>query len=837
MPKYHVTLKDGREVEVDAADPQKADAAAGEFMTAHPAQAAPARKAHNPLDYVGGKIAEAGGAALGKLTDDVRDDYADSAKRMKAPLPSIPQFASQSVDGLRRSGRMLADVGGLALSPVTGLMEGVAVHPAAGLMDKANLPMYEAPRLGMKRPPQLLSPDQRHAANADMVRMALMAGGARTGPLPELAALEGAPRGMAAGGLLPRARANMPPTPRAAPPPRIPQRATAYVDRVARSAGATPETIAAAAEAARGRPITGAEAIGQPGKAALGALARRPGQTGDALSGAVSARQVSRPERMQQDFAEAAGVMPEAAQADIEALVQAGRQKAAPLYEQAYAAGPVYNPKLEDLLRRPSMKAAMGRAYKLAAEEGQNPEGLGLVDVEIPGAWDSIAPQVGEVASTAAKGPARPPSRGDSLLRFISKNGGVSDAADELAAIGADRWHVGKAYARPLNGSGSTLDDMALRAHENGYFPDLQGRPTERDLLDAMRDEMSGRARYARPVDEVALGRYQGREAADELAYRGGDPADVPSPEQYGGRPGPQFEPAHQFQPTARTWDYVKRGLDDELHARRDPVTGKLPKDGHTRALVSTLKELRGELTSANPAYGEALRTSGDYLSAEQAFKDGGRFVFDGRFTERQLAQHMEGLGEAERTAFKGGIANRVYDLAQNGKLDPKALRTPRVQAKLRQALGRDEADALIRAAGDEGAMQAFERRYAPGAGSVTAEMQDAMALQDREGALGQMAGDFLGNLHRGPIAGVGAAISNQIRNVGALARTPGLPIGARDIAGDMLLGNPQSLAQALRAYREAQPQRRGMIGRGLAKPGALRLPPPMLVAPPKEKR
>lgn len=119
---------------------------------------------------------------------------------------------------------------------------------------------------------------------------------------------------------------------------------------------------------------------------------------------------------------------------------------------------------------------------------------------------------------------------GDSLIEFIAKNGGVEDVGGDLAAMGADKWHKGKAFRKRLlralqqgealpgmkrAASGFGLDDVALRAWEAGYFPDHgDTRPTPDDLLEAIRGEVSGTPRYAKD-NTNATDQY--REVVDEL--------------------------------------------------------------------------------------------------------------------------------------------------------------------------------------------------------------------------------------------------------------------------------------------------------------------------------
>lgn len=83
-------------------------------------------------------------------------------------------------------------------------------------------------------------------------------------------------------------------------------------------------------------------------------------------------------------------------------------------------------------------------------------------------------------------------NKGDSLLAFIVKRGGLKDVGGDLKAMDAGKLRIGLIN----NKSGNSLDDIALAAWENGYFPNTQERPTINDLLEAISEELFGRPKY-----------------------------------------------------------------------------------------------------------------------------------------------------------------------------------------------------------------------------------------------------------------------------------------------------------------------------------------------------
>jgi len=647
-----------------------------------------------PAPKAGGTYAKLDAAGKAKVFQPVEDYAASVGAAFKAagdegkkfwdrnsvarPAPANPvEFVKQ---GAGDQMQLLKTIGAMANAPLsllTAIPDALVAAPAGRAIargaEAAGVGAYDGGGLAVDEtgvrlaPLRRMSPQESEDAMRGAINSAMMAASPARG-LPLKARVMGPERpaptlrpARTAPAIEVQAGAPMPDVAAAPTRPSLKpdNEALRYVEKVVKAGAPDLATLKTAPDL-----ITGAEAVGQPGKAALASLSRREGATGNALNAEVSTRQLGRPARILDAFADASGVAPEAASGDIQALVTAGRAKAAPLYAEAYASGPVETPALRGLLQRPSVKKAMGNALKIAAEEDRNPGDLGF----------QVSPASGDIP--------------------------------EMITVKS---------------------------------------------------------------------------------------------------------------PTAETWDLVKRGLDDVLETYRDKTTGKLVLDNEGRAVLGTLKSLRQELVDANPAYGKALAASGDYLSADQAFLGAGKDIFNAGLTEKQFAERIAKMSASDLQAYRGGIANRFYDLAQTGRLDPKVVKTPRVQAKLRAALGDQAADQLLAVAGREGDMLAFERRYAPGAGSITAEMQAAMAEQDSVGRGAQMAGDFAGGIAqgRGPVGAATGAIGRQLQAIlDAVGPTRGMSVAARDKAGEALMLPPAELAKAIEAYRAS---------RGVVLPGAPR--------------
>ncbi len=674
MPKYRITAPDGGTYEVNApegATEQEIMAYAQAHHAAPIRQPLPVMKVtpNQMRGLFGGARANAVGpvinpaedfmSAVGGAWDNMRSNQRARAARNEADAkrPIGEQIAKLPLDTVRRVGgdlQAVGDVVGVLGSPMAGITDAVLSGPFGRTLAKYGPTMYSSPDLQMKdgklsfAPVRPLSQAEAADKSKGMMNLALMAA-------------------KPASGFKVPAKVQKP-----APMASIERQAAEYVDRLLMQGGADLADVAKLPEH-----LTGAEAIGQKGKTGLAALARREGETADALNAAVGVRQAARPGRMLEAFGNAAGVDPEAALGDIRTLVETGRKTAAPLYEKAFASGPIETDGLKTLLNRPSVKNAMSRAVRIAAEEGIDPRAVGF----------EVSPASGDIPE---------------MIRVK--------------------------------------------------------------------------------------------------------------------------------QPTAQTWDLVKRGLDDVLDGYRDSTTGKLNLDEEGRAVVGTLKTLRKELTDANPAYAKALEASSDYLSAENAFKTAGRDLFNANLNEIDFAEKFVKLGAGEQQAYRGGLANRFHDLAQNGKLDPKVLKTPRIRAKLDIALGRDQAQSLIDLAAQESDLLGFERRYAPNAGSITSEINAAIAEQDAMNPAREFMTDVAGGAVKDGVwrSMVSAALKQGQKGLDAVGPTRGMPVPVRDEAGRLLLSSPEDFAKTMEAYRAwkaAQDAARASELRRLGAAGRLAIP------------
>lgn len=253
-----------------------------------------------------------------------------------------------------------------------------------------------------------------------------------------------------------------------------------------------------------------------------------------------------------------------------------------------------------------------------------------------------------------------------------------------------------------------------------------------------------------------------------------------------------------QPRPTAQAWELIRRNVGSQVE--RDPFGKPLPDSVSPKNYnigVAT-GDLTGALKKAIPGLSDALSVSGDYLSSKSAFTRGQSAILDSKISAQQLADHVAKLTPAELEAYKGGIANKLFSLTQNNRLNLKLFDAPIVQKKLSAALGPQNAQKFLDSLKVEKGMANFARTRTPGAGSPTAEYNAEMANQDASPAT-QAAMQHGGNiLNHGLVGGVIKSLWDKGGNLAAAHATRGMPIEARNEAGRILMMSPQDFQSYL---------------------------------------
>ncbi len=157
--------------------------------------------------------------------------------------------------------------------------------------------------------------------------------------------------------------------------PTIPRR---MISQAMEADGNSPRAVAALIEDARGRgsPL----AIGDTGdnvRGLLSSVGRQPGRSRTIIREGVVNRQLEQGDRISEAATRDLGPSVNIRSTGDE-LIEQARATASPLYDRAYAAPGASSVQLDDLMTRPSMRSALGRARNLAAEEGRDPTTLGF---------------------------------------------------------------------------------------------------------------------------------------------------------------------------------------------------------------------------------------------------------------------------------------------------------------------------------------------------------------------------------------------------------------------------------------------------------------------------
>ena len=254
--------------------------------------------------------------------------------------------------------------------------------------------------------------------------------------------------------------------------------------------------------------------------------------------------------------------------------------------------------------------------------------------------------------------------------------------------------------------------------------------------------------------------------------------------------------------PTVRTWDLIKRGLDDVLETYRDRTTRRLNLDERGRATLGVLNQVRDALTDERqpwgPAYRAALDAGGEPIRLEGAFRDASKLMGNS-VRMSQFDTRVASMGPAEREALRAGIVNEIQQRAMSGRGNRLAdLRTRLFETKLVRLFGDEQGRAIIQRIEDEKFLLTHGRRMQPGIGSDTSEVMLANAEQER--ALRQVS--HMARLWAAgkPIEAITAPILDSFMGFVRGAQVP-LDRAARDTVGRLLMLPPSELAAALQAH------------------------------------
>lgn len=105
--------------------------------------------------------------------------------------------------------------------------------------------------------------------------------------------------------------------------------------------------------------------------------------------------------------------------------------------------------------------------------------------------------------------------------------------------------------------------------------------------------------------------------------------------------------------------DYAKRVIDDQIGTAQ-----RQGQSNFVRSRTSIKNDLLKAMDEASPDYAKARAESGDYLKLTQAMDDGRAFD---KLDPELLTKNYSKLSDAEKSAFKSGVAKSLYDKIDRG--------------------------------------------------------------------------------------------------------------------------------------------------------------------------
>ncbi len=526
---------------------------------------------------------------------------------------------------------------------------------------------------------------------------------------------------------------------------------TNYVLDVADSSGKTPADIKGFNTA--GKPYTGAEAVGRQGITATRALALRPGTTGDLLGPMLDERLEGQGPRILSDFAEATGVDPAAAHGDMRSLVASGRQGAAPLYKKAFSG-----------------------------------EGTGAFEGPLTQAIDEHGANVNQAKQAVA----------DAEMQMTMAERKLHDAGDNV--YGVNSANQAKAAAQKQLDQANAQLESATQEHE----------ATSGLLKQAQADNAAGvkggvwspRLQQLMGDKDIKAGINAGLAIQRREALAAGEKF---NPKDYA-ITGVDAEGNDIVSgvPNMRLLDAGKRGLDQILSKRAEANHGILPKDEDTQSFLKLKDAYVGELDNLNSDYKAARSSASDYLSAQDKFNRAQKMFFNPTTTSKQFQEFLGGLGDTDRKAAVGGVANSLFQMADKGQLRGAQFSKPMLMKKLRGIVNDPEKSVnLLLKMQAEADMAKSGARMHPGVNSTTFESEQAAGNQDLAGA-GINAGKALYYGAKGNLVSGAANAWQALQRYKAYARQSALSPEARNEAGRLMMMNPEELGNHLEQYQAA---------------------------------
>jgi hypothetical protein len=584
-------------------------------------------------------------------------------------------------------------------------------------------------------------------------------------------------------------------------------------------------------------------------------------------------RAKARPGEIKGAVQEHLGYSPDEVNDIVNQTVRAGQETVAPMYAEAEESPfGVTRPDLEQLLTSKTGKRLLGHVAERAKLKGWNPEGLTYAPVEVPpgpgapvAASPMEAPPVGERIIPQGepppqlppppdvkvpRGPAAPPGRGFEFLDWLSRQGGVKGDTGEMAAL-----DLSKTGARSKNANTATMNDLTMRARDEGYWPREGPPPTPDEFMEQVRKSSQGQHLYASAPEEGAQFRFEARQAGEgqqravesehslrqaeaDAAFRvkqqlqarqAADlerqraevgphredyqslepPGGAPPAEGYPGQPAPQYEPAETTGLTPKSLIHLHQLSRPayDMAGNLIPEAGNLEQADfhHTLGRILTGHAETGE-GALLPKYEAPKSEAAKYLRLKETYNN-----FAGKLTggkvkewEAMVAGLKDESGAFDPDKLKGAQLAAVQDVqelwAASRLQSGGKFQAPGVLLRLSRLFGDDGAKALIEKLGRTAEQAAAETRMAPFSGSQTAAVQaagdetDTHAVEDLQ-KLGKVVG-----------GGPSHLFGELLKGAGAYRKTAGSTVGYRDALGRLLTMSGPEQEALLRELEQMPP-------------------------------
>lgn len=420
-------------------------------------------------------------------------------------------------------------------------------------------------------------------------------------------------------------------------------------------------------------------------------------------------------------FLEAGGDRPNAFAAKQE-IADEGAKSLEPLYSKSYQEGAqgIRGMGLEQLQEAPAMQ----RAMKEAEEKVRNRAALDAANAPVsdvmgelplekissrvpPDEVESIVGMWRHIKETnAQKNP-------QGLASFVVKSGGVTDpGGDVLSMIGRHKDRPGlvrksQAEQASLGGIGgagneNSIDAMALRAWENGFFPNHQQRPTANEFLDALGDDLSmggvTRAEHAGFAENKAVADQMAQDLEDYGVKASAFRSENSLREFLSGSRPSQASDAVKARiegPGGKTlefWDQTKRSLDRRIE---DALASNPPNGELAWELGRIRDKLVESLDEAVPSYAKARGKAMNLFQTTDAVAAGEKFAspaanYHNDEVQKALADMTPKQLEGFRTGVLSRMWNRLDELRDNRDAAAEFLNSDATRTRLEMALGSD---------------------------------------------------------------------------------------------------------------------------------------------------